>query len=184
MTKSLPALAIGDISVRQLDGLYSLNDLHKASGGADKHQPAKFIRLDQTQELIAALDNSPLLASFETTKIPAVKTKEGRNGGTYAAREVVIAYAAWINATFHLKVIRVFLDTVQAARPFSPTTDYEKALDVEKREAASFALAQSGSRAMLMRKGEKKALVRELNLMREVLQLRLALGFRAQQAAA
>lgn len=67
---------------------------------------------------------------------------------------------------------------------FSPTTDYEKALDAEKREAASFALAQSGSRAMLMRKGEKKALVRELNLMREVLQLRLALGFRAQQAAA
>ena len=63
-----------------------------------------------------------------------------------------------------------------------PVTMYDKALDVEKREAVSFALAQSGSRAMLMRKGEKNALVRELHLMREVLQLRLALGYGAQVA--
>ena len=117
MTKSLPALAIGDISVRQLDGLYSLNDLHKASGGNPSQRPGEFMRLEQTQALTAAI---------ETAGIPAVKTKEGRNGGTYAAREVVIAYAAWVNATFHLKVIRVFLDTVQPARPHNPAIDYDR----------------------------------------------------------
>lgn len=114
-----PALSIGDIAVRQLDGLYSLNDLHKASGGADKHQPAKFIRLDQAQDLIAALDNSPEVASLETAAAPSVKTKEGRNGGTYACRELVIAYAAWINAEFHLKVIRVFLNAVLPTAPYT-----------------------------------------------------------------
>lgn len=103
------ALTIGATSVRQLGDLYSLNDLHKASGGEDKHQPAKFVRLDQTQALIAAIENSPEVASSETARIPAVKTKEGRGGGTYGCKELVIAYAAWISATFHLKVIRVFL---------------------------------------------------------------------------
>ena len=117
MTKSLPAFAIGDISVRQLDGLYSLNDLHKASGGNPSQRPGEFMRLEQTQALTAAI---------ETAGIPAVKTKEGRNGGTYAAREVVIAYAAWVNATFHLKVIRVFLDAVQPARPHNPAIDYDR----------------------------------------------------------
>jgi hypothetical protein len=102
------ALAVGDTSVRQHDGLFSLNDLHAASGGEAKHRPNQFLRADQTKALVAEL---------ETAQICAVKTIEGRNGGTYACRELVIAYAAWISAAFHLKVIRVFLG--QAAAPKS-----------------------------------------------------------------
>ena len=94
-------LAIGNITIRQLNGLFSLNDLHKAAGGEAKHQPALFMRMEQTQALITEIGNSTDSQSF--------KTKEGRNGGTYACRELVIAYAAWISAAFHLKVIRVFL---------------------------------------------------------------------------
>lgn len=64
-----------------------------------------------------------------------------------------------------------------------PAALYDKALSVETREAASLALAQSGSRAMLMRKKEKRGLIEELHLMREVLQLRLALGMTHSHAA-
>lgn len=94
------ALTIGATSVRQVGGLFSLNDLHKESGARPRHRPGYFLENEQTQALVKEI---------ETAGIPAVKTKEGRGGGTYACRELVIAYAAWISAAFHLKVIRVFL---------------------------------------------------------------------------
>ena len=108
MTQSTIALTLGNITIRQQNGLFSLNDLHKAAGGEAKHQPALFMRMEQTQALITEIGNSTDSQSF--------KTKEGRNGGTYACRELVIAYAAWISAAFHLKVIRVFL-AVTAPQP-------------------------------------------------------------------
>lgn len=100
-----PALVLGGFTVRQLDGLFCLNDLHNASGGVPGQRPGNFLGTDQTKALIAEI---------ETAGIPAVFTIQGRNGGTYACRELVVAYAAWISAAFHLQVIRVFLAT---ARP-------------------------------------------------------------------
>ncbi len=116
MTQSTIALTLGNITIRQQNGLFSLNDLHKAAGGEAKHQPALFMRMEQTQALITEIGNSTDSQSF--------KTKEGRNGGTYACRELVIAYAAWISAAFHLKVIRVFL--AATTRPANPAIDYDR----------------------------------------------------------
>lgn len=106
------ALSIGTSAIRQFDGLYSLNDLHKASGGNQNHKPAFFLRNEQTQALISEINrvaNSQLALNVK---------RGGDNQGTYACRELVIAYAAWISPAFHLQVIRVFLDSVdnRAAR--------------------------------------------------------------------
>ena len=111
-TISASTLIIGTASIRQIDGLYSLNDLHKASGGEEKHRPAFFLRLDQTQALIAEINCADL---------HSLETREGRNGGTYACKELVIAYAAWISPAFHLKVIRVFLAQVGRTLPAPKT---------------------------------------------------------------
>ena len=54
---------------------------------------------------------------------------------------------------------------------------YERALAAERNEAKSFALAQTGSRLMRLRKGEKKRLLQEVALMRDYVQLRLSIGF-------
>lgn len=113
MARSIPALIVGNIAVRQHDGLFNLNDLHKAAGEEPKQQPAFFLRNDQTKALIAEIAKGADLHLF-------LNTTKGRNGGTYACRELVIAYAAWISATFHLKVIRVFLDaTAPQPAPYS-----------------------------------------------------------------
>lgn len=117
---ALAPLAIGDITVRQHNGLYSLNDLHKASGGEENFKPAFFLRNDQAKALIAELTKGADLHLF-------LKTTKGRNGGTYACRELVIAYAAWINAAFHLKVIRVFLAVATPQpEPIQPRLDYDR----------------------------------------------------------
>ncbi|MCW9731960.1 KilA-N domain-containing protein [Avibacterium sp. 20-15] len=87
--------------IRENGNLYSLNDLHIASGGENKHRPALFIRLETTKELIAEMENE----NQPRNTILVVK-----NGlGSYACEELVIAYAAWISAAFHLKVIRAFM---------------------------------------------------------------------------
>jgi len=110
---NLPAttLSVGSVQIHQHDGLYSLNDLHKASGGDGKHRPNYFLATEQTKSLIAEIDKAG---------IPALRTTRGRYASTYASRELVIAYASWISPAFHLKVIRVFLDTTAPSQQALP----------------------------------------------------------------
>ncbi|EPT9728115.1 TPA: KilA-N domain-containing protein [Vibrio cholerae] len=84
---------------RDESGLYSLNDLHKASGNQKNHQPSNFLRQSTTKELILEISSSSDMRS-------TVKALNGR--GTWVCKELVYAYAMWISAKFHLLVIRAF----------------------------------------------------------------------------
>lgn len=105
-------LTILTTEIRQHDGLYSLNDLHKAAGGKDKHRPNQFLRLDQTQALIAEIKHCADLRSADTQGLEMSIAERTINGGpqrgTYVCRELVYAYAMWISPKFHLQVIRAF----------------------------------------------------------------------------
>ena len=93
-------VVIGDITIGQDDeGRYCLNDVHKASGEAQKHRPKYWLENGQTQALIS---------EAEKGGIPPVSVMPGRNGGSYVVKELVYAYAMWISPVYHLKVIRAY----------------------------------------------------------------------------
>ena len=108
-------LIVSDITVRLVDGLYSLNDLHKAAGGEAKHQPSNFMRLDTTLALAAEISNENSQSSDVRSAYKVVTG--GTNPGTYVCKELVYAYAMWISPAFNLRVIRAFDSMSQEELP-------------------------------------------------------------------
>ena len=102
-------LTISDSKIGMRDGLYSLNDLHKASGSEKKHKPANFMRLESTKALIAEIERCSDVSNG--TKSTAYRITYGGKSepqGTYVCRELVYSYAMWISPRFQLSVIRAF----------------------------------------------------------------------------
>ena len=128
-------LAILNTSIRSYENLFSLNDLHVASGGKDKHRPSFFIRLDTTKDLIAEIeqDNSN-----------ALKVIRGTQGGTYACEELMLAYAMWISPKFHLIVLRAFLNLHKKSTALLPST-----ITPEQQQAIQSAVQQAHHRTGL-----------------------------------
>ena len=110
-------LTILETSIRSNENLYSLNDLHRASGSEDKHRPALFMRNQQTLDLIDEinLQNSQSANSISGKTPNLVASKIVRGGkdltvrGYWVCEELVLAYAMWISPKFHLIVLRAFL---------------------------------------------------------------------------
>ena len=132
-------LAILNNSIRSYENLYSLNDLHKASGNAEKHRPSLFIRLDTTQDLISEIQKE-----VKSTDL-ILKTTGGRGlRGTYACEELVLSYAMWISSKFHLIVLRAFLNLHKNQTALLPST-----ITPEQQQAIQSAVQQAHHRTGL-----------------------------------
>tara|TARA_R110001606_G_scaffold364986_1_gene519708 strand:+ start:29127 stop:30032 length:906 start_codon:yes stop_codon:yes gene_type:complete len=104
LTAYAPKITILDHAINMVDGLYSLNDMHKASGGDKKHQPSFFVRNQEVSDLAREIEDS---ANLPTTQVLR-KVNGGDKRGTYACKEIVYRYAMWISPKFALLVIRTF----------------------------------------------------------------------------
>lgn len=137
-------LTILNNSIRQSDNLYSLTDLHRASGGKQKHKPVLFLSNQQTKELILEIE------SESEVGIPtsAVKTVRGGSDiskqGTYACEELMLAYAMWISPKFHLVVLRAFLNLHKNSTALLPNT-----ITPEQQQAIQSAVQQAHHRTGL-----------------------------------
>ena len=96
-------IQISNVKINRTDSLYSLNDLHKASGGEARHKPSNWIANKQTIELIKEIEKDGK---------PSISKKQRL--GTFVCRELVISYGMWISPAFALKVIQCFLDREDA----------------------------------------------------------------------
>ena len=93
-------LVIANTDIHQdAEGRYSLNDFHKAAGEAKSQGPSYWLETQQAKDLAQLLSD---------TGIPVSVKRGGYNQGAYVAKEMVYAYAYWISAAFHLKVLRTF----------------------------------------------------------------------------
>lgn len=96
----MKALMVADAVIRQdANGRYCLNDLHRAAGGETKHTPGRFTITQQFKDLIFELSRNQDSPEPSTSAAGI---------GTFVAKELVYAYAMWISAAFHLKVIRAY----------------------------------------------------------------------------
>lgn len=137
-------LTILNNSIRQLDNLYSLTDLHRASGGEQKHKPVLFLSNQQTKELISEIEIEGEVG------IPTSVVKTVRGGrdlglqGTYACEELMLAYAMWISPKFHLIVLRAFLNLHKKSTSLLPNT-----ITPEQQQAIQSAVQQAHHRTGL-----------------------------------
>ena len=137
-------LTILNNSIRQLDNLYSLTDLHRASGGEQKHKPVLFLSNQQTKELISEIE----IESKVGIPTSVVKTIRGGSDiskqGTWACEELMLAYAMWISPKFHLIVLRAFLNLHKNSTALLPNT-----ITPEQQQAIQSAVQQAHHRTGL-----------------------------------
>lgn len=76
-------LMIAERVIRISDGLYCLNDLHKASGGEKRHELTNWLKLQQTSELIDEI-SKPEISGLEENQEVIKVVRGGAGRGTYA----------------------------------------------------------------------------------------------------
>lgn len=164
------ALVIADTVVRaDADARYCLNDLHKAAGGKARHQPARWLRSKQAQELVAEV-----AVNYPDLGISPVVQVKGNGGGTFACDDLLIAYANWISAKFYLRVIRAFKGQL-GIEVKSRDLWIRRKLALEKRSSASKDRASTGASWMAKHRHALPQLRAEEALINQHIQPRLFL---------
>lgn len=117
LTVYAPQITILDNAVKVINGLFCLNDLHKASGGEKRHQPSFFMRNQETTDLINEIK---LLDNLEDADVMQ-RVNGGDMRGTYVCKDLVYRYAMWISPKFALLVIRTFDKLITGELRVQPT---------------------------------------------------------------
>lgn len=149
MNNQISAICVANTQIREINGLYSLADLHKASGGQGKHKPALWLRNQQTNDFIEKMTElqictleqnqalstqakQALLDDENSLRENIIKIVHGNNGGTYVCKELVVHYGMWISPEFSIKVIQTFLHSQQkATEPVQPAVPAVRPVTIE-----------------------------------------------------
>ncbi len=87
------------ITVDKTNNFVSLNHLWKAANSPKGKDPRNWLELDQSAKFIYALE---VKLNVHLTDI--LKTRRGRNGGTWGHWQVALAYAKYLDPNLHIQV--------------------------------------------------------------------------------
>lgn len=88
--------------------MLSLTDLWKAAGSPSGKEPAQWLRQDATTQLVETV-------SSILNMCPAhiIKSRRGKSGGTYAHKNIALAYAKYLDPALHVLVNEVFFQRLE-----------------------------------------------------------------------
>lgn len=88
--------------------LLSLTDLWKAAGSLQGKEPAQWLRQDATQQLIETASGI-----LNVCQNHIIKSKRGKSGGSYAHKNIALAYAKYLDPALHVLVNEVFFQRLE-----------------------------------------------------------------------
>lgn len=87
--------------------MVSLNSVYEMAGAPENQSPYEWSRLPSTKSLIESMSNE------NTEKSRILKSKRGRNGGTWAHWQLALSYAQYLSPELHLAVNGVFKERLE-----------------------------------------------------------------------
>lgn len=160
-------LVINDTKIgTDLQGRFSLTDLHKAAGSDPKLKPFLFLRSDSVEKVVGVL-------KAQNCAIEPISIKRGRyTGGTWVCKELVYKYAMWVDAEFEVRVIQTFDQLSKAGKAINSMqaiNDLVAKIESDK-QVASFCASE-------LAKYKKIKKSNSVALDEEVERIQLKLGF-------
>lgn len=144
-------LIILEKPIRQQNGLYCLNDLHKASGSANKNRPSLWLENQQTIDFIKYISKAENPALEQNQQVIHI-VHGGHFRGTYGNRKVALAYATWISPEFFSLVLDVFDGVVSGSLKVAAPQDLPpQSLDEARHLAWQLACAKHDLEQRLVR---------------------------------
>lgn len=107
--------------------MISLTDLWKEAGSPKNKRPIDWTKIDSTVQLIETLS-----VMVSRGSDPLLKTKRGRDAGTYAHKSIALAYAKYLDARLHILVNEIFFQRVEEEK--NPILAIERGIESYKKK--------------------------------------------------
>ena len=115
--------------LKDKQGRISLTDIWKNFGSVNKKDPGTWKKRESAVEFIDYIQNSNIP---EMGGLKIITSKSGNNGGTYAHKQVALAYAKWLSHEAHEFINNVFFERI--AEEKNPDLILDRAVDTYKRK--------------------------------------------------
>lgn len=110
--------------------MVSLTDLWKEAGSIREKAPNYWLNQDSTKDFVEMATSM-----LNATQNCIIKSKRGKGGGTYAHKNIALAYAKYLDARLHVLVNEIFFQRIEEEK--NPDLIVDRAIDTYKRKGKS-----------------------------------------------